>query len=781
MSSVDDERPAGDAAYRDPGRSIDVRVADLLSRMMLEEKVAQLTSVWIEVDPELGEFAPSVMGSAFGSSLDPDAAMRHGIGEITRPLGSRPVDAKVGASAINALQRRLVEQTRLGVPAICHEECLTGYMAQGATSFASPLNYGATWNAELIERVGVAIRRQMRGVGVHQGLAPVADVARDPRWGRIEETIGEDPYLVGVLVSAYVRGLQGDDPTTGIIATLKHFVGYSFSEAGRNFAPAHVGRRELTDVFLLPFEMAVKSASVGSVMNSYQEVDGEQPAASRWLLTDVLREQWGFEGFVVADYGAVTFLHAAAGAATDGVDASAIALRAGLDVELPAPVEFPNGIPAALDRGRLSIDDIDRAVRRVLRAKFRCGVFDAPYVDIDAIRMELPGERALAREVAEQSIVLLSNDGLLPVDPHDAPRVAVIGPNADDVMALFGNYSFENHLVSTHFRETADAIDAPTVLDALSERFGPSQVVHAQGCHVMDDDLSLLDEAAAVARDADVAFVVVGDKAGHFKSGTVGEGTDRTDLSLPGGQAALLDAVLATGTPTVVVLLNGRPFTLEAVASRASAIVEAWFPGQDGAAAIADVLTGRRSPSGKLTVSFPRSVGAEPITYNHKPLASGFPRQDEFGFVFPFGHGLSYTTFEYGPIELGATEVPVDGHIELSFDLANTGSVAGTEVVQLYVRDPVASITRPVLELKGFARVDLEPGRTERVTFRLPVDLLAFTGVDFDRVVEPGLIELKLGASSEDIRGEASVQVVGEPRDPGEDRALFSSVTFGRS
>ena len=376
---VSDARPPDDAPYRDASRPLGERVDDLLARMTLTEKVAQLTSVWIEVDPERAQVAPSVMGSAFGSTLDPDEAMRHGIGQVTRPLGSRPVDAAIGARAINDLQRRLVDETRLGIPAICHEECLTGYMAQGATSFASPLNYGSTWDPELIERVAAAIRRQMRGVGVHQGLAPVADVARDARWGRIEETIGEDPYLVGTMVSAYVRGLQGDDPTTGIIATLKHFAGYSFSEAGRNFAPTHVGRRELADVFLLPFEMAVKLAGAGSVMNSYQEIDGEQPAASRWLLTEVLRDQWGFDGFVVADYGAVTFLHAFAGAAHDGVEASAKALRAGLDVELPAPVEYPTGLPAALDAGMVTIDDIDlrgapRAHRQVPRRDLRASV-----------------------------------------------------------------------------------------------------------------------------------------------------------------------------------------------------------------------------------------------------------------------------------------------------------------------------------------------------------------------------------------------------------------------
>jgi beta-glucosidase-like glycosyl hydrolase len=775
VKDVSDARPPHDAPYRDASRPLGERVEDLLARMTLTEKVAQLTSVWIEVDPERAQVAPSVMGSAFGSTLDPDEAMRHGIGQVTRPLGSRPVDAAIGARAINDLQRRLVDETRLGIPAICHEECLTGYMAQGATSFASPLNYGSTWDPELIERVAAAIRRQMRGVGVHQGLAPVADVARDPRWGRIEETIGEDPYLVGSMVSAYVRGLQGDDPTTGIIATLKHFAGYSFSEAGRNFAPTHVGRRELADVFLLPFEMAVKLADAGSVMNSYQEIDGEQPAASRWLLTEVLRDQWGFDGFVVADYGAVTFLHAFAGAAHDGVEASAKALRAGLDVELPAPVEYPVGLPAALAAGMVTIDDIDLAVRRVLTAKFRVGIFERPYVDADAVVMERPDERALATEVARRSVTLLANDGTLPLDPATVGRVAVIGPNADETMALFGNYSFENHLVSTHFAEATDVVQVPTVLDALRERF--SDVDHARGCDVMSDDTSQIDAAVASARAADVAIVVVGDKAGHFKQGTVGEGTDRTDLTLPGAQEALVLAVASTGTPTVVVLLNGRPFTLGAVAPCVAAIVEAWFPGQDGANVIGDVLTGVTNPSGKLTVSFPRAVGAEPIVYAHKPMARGFPTQDEFGFVFPFGHGLSYTTFTYSDLAIDVPAVPTDGRIVVRFDLANTGDRPGIEVVQLYVRDPVASITRPVLELKGFAPVALDPGEKREVTFDIPADLLAFTGVDLDRIVEPGLVEVKVGASSADIRLEGTVELTGPTRVCGEDRALSSVVS----
>ena len=376
-------RSAAEGAPRTatPSCPIEERVADLLGRMSLEEKVAQLTSVWIEVDPERGEVAPSVMGSAFGSSLDPDEAMRVGIGQVTRPLGSRPVDARVGATAINALQRRLVDGTRLGIPAICHEECLTGYMAQGATSFASPLNYGATWDPELIERVGAAIRRQMRGVGAHQGLAPVADVARDPRWGRIEETIGEDPYLVGSMVTAYVRGLQGDDPTVGIIATLKHFAGYSFSEAGRNFAPTHVGRREMSDVFLL----AVRDGGEGRRRRfGDEQLPGSRRRATRGIATGssptILRETWGFDGFVVADYGAVTFLHQFAGVAEDGPGGGGhgLARRAGCRAAVARRV--PAGIPMAIERGLLSMED-RRCSRdaRVLRAKFRSGLFEQPY------------------------------------------------------------------------------------------------------------------------------------------------------------------------------------------------------------------------------------------------------------------------------------------------------------------------------------------------------------------------------------------------------------------
>ncbi len=758
--------------YRDPDAPVDERVRDLLSRMTVDEKVAQLGSAWLQLDPESGEFAP--FQSGFGDAPVPDRLLELGLGQVTRPFGSRPVEPTAGARALAALQRSQSEGTRLGVPAIAHEECLTGFMAQGATQFPTPLCYGATWDPELIRRVGDAIRRQMRAAGVHQGLAPVADVVRDPRWGRVEECVGEDPYLVGRIVTAYVQGLQGDDWKTGVIATLKHFAGYSGSEGGRNTAPTHVGPRELADVHLLPFEMAVKLGRARSVMNSYQANDGVPSGANRALLTGWLRERWGFEGFVVADYFSVRLLERVHHVAGDPAEAAAAALSAGLDVELPNADCFEAGLPEALERGLISLDDLDRALERVLRAKVELGLLDGAPPEPEALELERPEDRALARRVAERAITLLANDGALPLSA-EVGRIAVVGPNADDPMALFGNYSFQNH-VASHFPDAPLPSQAPSVLDALRDRLGEERVVFARGCEVMSDDRSDIAAAVAAAEGADAVIAVVGDKAGHFRRGSVGEGTDTDDLSLPGAQPALLGALFDTGVPVVVVLVNGRPFALGDVAERAAAILEAWFPGQDGAAAIADALFGDLNPGGRTTVTFSRSAGAQPRTYDHQPSAPGFPPHPSFAPVFPFGHGLSYTRFEYADLELAADEVPVDGAIELAFTLRNTGDRTGDEVVQLYVRDEVASVARPVLELKGFERVHLAAGAAARVRFVLPVDMLSFTGLEGARIVEPGSVALKVGASSADVRLEARVQLTGAVREVGEDRALTSNV-----
>ncbi len=770
--------PPANAPYRDASRPVDERVADLLARMTPAEKVAQLGSAWLTLDPDGGEFAP-YQGVFQPRKGGPD--LRHGLGQITRPLGSRPIEPGAGARGLAAFQRHLVEETRLGIPAIAHEEALTGFMTQGATQFPSPLNYGATWDPELIERVGAAIRRQLRTAGIHQALAPVADVIRDARWGRVEECVGEDPLLVGEIVCAYVRGLQGEDLATGVVATLKHFCAYSGSEGGRNFGPAHVGPRELRDVYLKPFEMAVREAGALSVMNAYNDIDGEPCAASRRLLTEILREEWGFDGIVVADYFAVSMLESLHHTAADAAEASAQALRAGLDVELPSAQCFPDGIPEALSRGLLDAEDVDRAVGRVLRLKFALGLFDEPVATPKVHRLETPEDRALAREVAEKSLVLLRNDGVLPL--AEGTRLAVIGPNADSPFALLGNYSFSNH-VAAHFPDHP-VPPIETLHQALCARLGKERVTHARGCAILDpaegpgpsQDRSGFADAVAAARAAEVAIVAVGDRAGHFRRGTVGEGTDTDDLSLPGVQAELVRAVLDTGTPTVLVLLNGRPFALGDLANRAAATLEAWFPGQEGAAAVAAALVGDVNPSGRSTVTYPRSAGAEPRSYDHKPLARGIPPSPSFEPVFAFGHGLSYTEFAYEDLAIEPAEVPVDGRVSIACRVSNRGARAGAEVVQLYLRDPVASVTRPVRSLAGFARVPLEPGQSRRVRFELSTDALAFSGPDLRPIVEPGRIEVALGASSADLRLEGDFRVVGETRVLGRDAALRPAVS----
>ncbi len=765
--------------YKDPSKPVDERVNDLLYRMTVEEKILQLTSIWLSFDPEKGEMAPTIMGDDLDKNavgLDIVYYMRSGIGQITRAFGSRPVDPVNGSKTLNRIQKRLREETRLGIPVICHEECLSGLMAQGATSFPSPVNYGSTWEPELIRQVGDVIRRQMRQLGTHQGLAPVCDVARDARWGRIEETMGEDPYLVGTMVTSYVKGLQGSDIKNGVIATLKHFVGYSFSEGGRNFAPVHVGKRDLMDIFFIPFEMAVKEGKVLSLMNGYHEFDGEVPGASYWLLTEVLRNCWGFDGFTVSDYASITFLKDMHRIVATTKEAAAAALKAGLDIELPNPTMYPQGLKDALSDGLVTIDDINCSVSRILKQKFNLGLFENPYVDTDAIRLNLPEESALAAKVAEKSITLLLNNDTLPLR-KEINKIALIGPNAHEVMALFGNYSFENHVVSTHYKDMAEkVVHAPTVLDKLKEKLGAERIIYAKGCNILDKDVSKIPDAVNAANNADIAILVVGDKAGHFRAGTVGEGTDTPDLSLPGGQEELVKAILDTGKPVVIVLLNGRPFAMPEIAKRASAILEAWFPGQEGAGIIVDALFGDLNPGGKTTLTFSQRAGVQPLFYNHKFLSQGFPILPEFTPVFPFGHGLSYTKFTYSDLEISSRKLPVDGKIDIGFKIKNSGNRAGDEVAQLYIHDTVASIPRPVKELKGYKRITLMPGEEKKIIFTLHADLLAFTGLDYRRIIEPGEIRIMIGSSSEDIRLEKEITVTGDKRYPGEGRRLITEV-----
>ncbi len=748
------------------------RVAALLAQMTFEEKLAQVVGVWMRFDVDAGQFVPHP--KTFGAPAEPAATaggagdpVEHGLGQVTRLFGSGPLDAVEGARTANAIQRRLVEGTRLGIPAIVHEECLTGFMALGATVFPGPLNWGSTWDPDLIEEMGRVIGGQMRVVGVHQGLAPVLDVVRDARWGRVEECIAEDPYLVGMIGAAYIRGVQ----SAGVAATAKHFAGHSFSEGGRNLAPAHLGPRELADVFLIPFEMAVRLAGVRSIMNAYQDNDGLPVAADHRLLTSILRDEWGFDGIVVSDYGSVGFLHELHGTAADLAEAASSALAAGIDVELPSPHAYPR-----LTDG----PDLDQAVARVLAMKEELGLLDQPYVEVPAAAdLDPPEARALALRVAERSIVLLRNEGgLLPLDPDAS--IAVIGPNGEAATAVLGNYSFENH-VASHFD---DAPPGPAVVTvAAGVRAVCGSVSSATGCSVLGDDRSGFGAAVDAASAAAVAVVVVGDQAGHFGAGTSGEGTDADDLSLPGVQQQLVEAVVATGTPTVVVLVTGRPYAIPWIARHVPAVLATWFAGEEAGTAIARVLFGEVNPSGKSPVTWSRGAGQQPLFYNDRPLGrTGYARSSTRP-VFPFGHGLSYTTFVYSDLVVTPETPSTDSAsvIAVTLTVRNAGRRAGDEVVQLYVRDPVASVARPIQELKGFARVSLEPDESATVRFELPVDLLSFTGIEHQRIVEPGAVEIMVGASCADIRLRRVIDLTGPVRVVGRDRRLVTPVSVERS
>jgi beta-glucosidase-like glycosyl hydrolase len=773
-----------DAAYKNPSLSPEARADDLLGRMTLDEKIAQLHAFWLLLSED-GNHRTRTDG--FTGVTDPEELRRmlaFGLGQITRPLGSRAIEPKAGVRALNRLQKTMLEDTRLGIPVMSHEECLSGLMVRGATLFPSSLAYGATWNPDLIEAVGKAIGQEARSVGCHQGLAPVLDVARDGRWGRTEETFGEDPYLVGVLATRYVRGLQGEK--RDLLATLKHYAGHSASEGARNHAPVSMGWRELNDTFLLPFEMAVKLADAGSVMPAYHDIDGEPCHASPHLLTEVLREQWGFDGIVVADYIGVSLLYKHHTTSEDGAAAMAASLNAGLDIELPGE-ECAVQIKQALDRGLTSMAVVDQAVRRVLLEKFRIGLFEKPYADEGAIALQTADAVALARQVAEQSIVVVANTGVLPLKPTQS--VALIGPCADDPLALLGDYSFPVHLIMSDQHEDTDNVVTP--LSAFRAAYGPNQVRYAKGVHILEkrqsgapvfpgdvsdstslelaanlsSDLSGIAEAVEIAKASDVAIVCVGDLSGIFQTGTVGEGSDVDSLDLPGVQQQLLEAVVATGKPVVVVVSSGRPYSLGGLEDKVAAQVWSFFSGQQGGPALMDVLTGVVEPSGRLTLSVPKSAGAAPYFYNHKFKSSGTPIARHFGSRYPFGHGLTYTQFAYEDLQVAAPQVPsAGGEVTVSFVVRNVGDRKGVAVPQLYVRDRVSSVVRPVKELKAFARLDLSPGSAARVTLQVPTDMLSLTGHDGRRVVEPGWFDLMVGASSADIVLKGEVEITGDPR-----------------
>jgi len=749
--------------YRDATKSIDIRVKDLLPRMTLDEKLAQLGAVWTyEV----------IEGRAF-SAPKANSLIKDSIGHLSRPgVGTALTPIEI-AQFTNDAQKYLREETRLGIPALIHEECLNGFMARGATIFPQIIGMSSTWEPDLISKLTGVVRKHMLAVGVRQGFSPVLDVTRDPRWGRVEETYGEDPYLVATMGVAYIKGLQGEDISQGVIATPKHFAGYGKSEGGLNWAPADIPPRMLREVYLYPFERAVKEGGALSMMNAYNEIDGIPCCASEELLTNILRHEWGFEGIVVSDYYSIENLQSYHRITADKAGAAKLALCAGIDSELPKSDCYGKPLREQVEKGLLPMELVDQSVGRILRLKFLLGLFETPYADPQqAVKVfDMPQFRKLSLDCARKSIVLLKNENdILPLSKN-LKKVAVIGPNADNPRHLLGDYTFPAHIDITMMAAKAMSSPLPvseteiaqmpvpvvSILEGIRKKVGrDTEVLHAPGCEYNSISKDGFAEAVRAATGADVAILVVGGKSGLTPDCTCGEMRDSAQLRLPGVQEDLVKVVYDTGTPVVLVLIDGRPLVLDWMAEMIPAIIEAWLPGEEGGNAVADVLFGDYNPGGKLPISFPRKPGQIPVYYSHKP--SGARSQFWGDYVdistqpqFEFGYGLSYTTFKLNNLTIEPRIVKVNGTVTITVDVENTGDRIGEEVVQLYINDIVASITRPVRELKGFKRITLKPAEKKKVKFELRIGDLSFYGKDMKPTVEPGEFMLGIGHSSSDL------------------------------
>lgn len=762
-------RPPRDALYRDPRQPIPARVEDLLRRMTLEEKVAQMVGIWEfkdKIQSEKGDFSAAKAVGAFP----------HGLGQISRPQDYRGVDPSqngaAGASGeavnrtgrqtadyVNAAQTWAVEQTRLGIPIMMHEEALHGYVARGATSFPQSIALASTWDPPLLERVFSVAAREMRARGAQLALAPVVDVARDPRWGRIEETYGEDPHLVSEMGLATIRGFQGTTlplAADKVFVTLKHMTGHGQPEGGTNVGPASISERVLRENFFPPFERAVTELPVMSVMASYNEIDGVPSHASRWLLNDVLRGEWGFDGAVVSDYFAIRELNTRHQMFSSIQEAAARALEAGVDIELPDGEGY-NYLPDLVRAGKADIGAIDAAVRRLLTMKFQAGMFENPYADArraDA-KTATPDAVALAREAAQKAIILLKNDKrILPLDASKIKRLAVLGTHARDTP--IGGYSdVPAHVVSVlEGIQTASqgkfAVDYAEAVRITEKRIWAEDKVDLVDPAV---NARLIEEAVAVARNADTIVMVLGDNEQTSREAWADNHLgDRASLDLIGQQNDLAKAIFALGKPTVVVLLNGRPLSVNYLAENAGALLEGWYLGQETGHGVADVLFGKANPGGKLPVSIARSVGQLPIYYNRKPTARRGYLFSEVTPLYPFGFGLSYTTFEMSEPRLTKATIGVAESVGVDVDVTNTGDRDGDEVVQIYVRDDHASVTRPVIELKAFKRITLKRGEKKTVRLEILPRDLAFWNLDMKRVIEPGTFTISAGPNSVDLK-----------------------------
>ena len=757
-SSAASEAVAQDVpAYRDSRLPLEVRIEDLLGRMTLEEKIAQIEGTWQNRGNQKDD--KQLFVDEKGAFIAERAAvvLKNGLGQMSRPSEQRGPRAM--AEFTNTMQKWMKENTRLGIPVLFHEECLHGHAALNGTSFPQAIALASTWDEGLIHDVFSAVAGEVRARGAQQCLAPVLDLARDPRWGRTEETYGEDPYLVSHIGVAAIRGFQGEAPNIDkfhVMATAKHFAVHGQPEGGTNVGPGNYSERVIREYFLKPFEAAVKDAHVMTVMASYNEIDGIPSHSNKHLLDGILRHEWGFDGLVVSDYFGIKELRTIHHVVGSNEDAAKLALESGVDIELPFADAYP-GLIQQVKQGRISETTVDRAVARVLRSKFQTGLFDDPYVDPERAEKvtNSPEHQQLALQAAHEAIILLKNQGhLLPLDKTKYQHIAVIGPNAGNVH--LGGYS-------------NNPGRGVSVLEGLKRKLGTgSSVLYAEGCRITETapdwnadqvvlgDAALnakrIEEAVKIARKADAVILVLGENEQTSREAwAANHPGDRDNLDLLGAQDQLAKEILATGKPTVVLLLHGRPNSINYIAEHVPAILEGWYLGQEGGTAVADVLFGDYNPGGKLPISVPRSVGQLPDYYYQKPSAKRGYLGASSQPLFPFGWGLSYTTFKYSNLRLTPDTIGSEGQTKVSTEVTNTGSVRGDEVVQLYIHQTVSSVTRPVKELRGFRRVSLNPGETQSIEFTLRPRELSYLNRELQQVVETGTFELMIGGNSNEL------------------------------
>ena len=793
--------PTPNARHLDTTLSPAERARELLAVMTVEEKAQQLTALVPQViitDGELGPLAAYVL--------------QDGIGQIS---GGASLGVSCAADVVrnvNLIQRHLVNETRLGIPAVFHNEALNGLTSPGHMVFPTGIALAASWSPDLVTEMTDLTRQQMVRLGVRQALSPVMDVSLDPRWGRVHETYGEDPYLVAAMSVAFTRGLQSDDLSNGVVATAKHFLGYALSAGGLNLSAVAIGKRELRDVFAYPFEAAIQLAGLRSVMNSYADVDGVPAGTSHEVLTELLRDTLGFEGYVVADYTTFQQVVERQRAASGPEEVARLGLHAGLDVELPIVYAYGTPLAAEVNAGNIDESELDRSVLRVLTSKFELGIFENPYaqetIDVAATLNE---GKELSNELARRGVTLLKNDGLLPLKPG-ALTVAVVGPHAEAAARLFPAYTFpaaremgraladgaESNMIGAEAFAPQLEPGAPSMEEFVRSEFGAvplAEGIRAFAQNVLveagtgivkavDDDA--IARAVDVAASADVVVLAIGGQSSWFTGErTEGEASDTADISLPAVQTELAEAIAALGKPTAVVLVQGRAMALPEAVTNANAIVYTSFAGPFGGDAVARVLFGEDNPSGKLPYSIPRHSGQIPV-YHHQKAGSG-QRRDTTAVnyldmpaapLFPFGHGLSYTSFALSDAESTAS-ITTDGQVRITTTLTNTGELAGATVVQLYLRiNTTGGVSRPAQQLAGFARVELAPGEAKELTFAVNASQLGYTNINYDFAVEPAKVDFFLGFSSAELPVHGSFDVTGEARIlTSSERSFLSEVT----